>query len=69
MGTTWFKVNRDGSPDKRYKGNYEIPVMGYAQVDFKTPSGLNESYCFSNPQSVISFFQPFVDLIESLQKR
>ena len=69
VGTTWFKVNRDGSPDKRYKGNYEIPVMGYAQVDFKTPSGLNESYCFSNPQSVISFFQPFVDLIESLQKR
>ncbi len=56
---TWFKVNNDGSPDKRHKGNYEIPVYEYGKIDLKTQLGLNESYLFSNAESSKAFCKIF----------
>jgi hypothetical protein len=45
---TWAKVNKDGSPDLRYSGNYQIPVVKYARVQFKHPEGLEEEYYISD---------------------
>ncbi len=52
---TWAKSNADGSPDRRFKNNYQIPVCQYGRIDLKTTSGLNESYMFSNFEKTRSF--------------
>jgi hypothetical protein len=48
VGRTWAKVNKDGSPDRRFTGNREIPVVQYGRLRIACPTGLNEEYCVSN---------------------
>ncbi|AEW01050.1 hypothetical protein A4D02_13905 [Niastella koreensis] len=45
---TWAKVNKNGTPDKRFKDNYQIPVVRYGEITLNTATGLNEQYEFSN---------------------
>jgi len=45
---TWKKANKDGSMDKRFKGNYQIPIVRYGKLTFQSDSGLEEGYMFSN---------------------
>lgn len=52
---TWAKANLDGSPDRRFKNNFQIPVCQYGRIDFKTHGGLNESFMFSNYEKTRTF--------------
>lgn len=52
---TWKKANKDGSADKRFKGNYQIPIVKYGDMTLKTESGLEESYMFSNFDAFTEF--------------
>ena len=45
---TWAKVNKNGSPDKRFKGNYKIPVCLYGEIEMTSKTGLNEAYSLSS---------------------
>lgn len=63
---TWAKVNKNGSPDKRFTGNYEIPVVSYGRLEIKSKSGLNESYSFSSYEKSQSFVETFVDYQNAL---
>lgn len=54
---TWAKVNANGSPDRRFKDNYRIPVALYGNLVFKSGSGLNESWMFSNHGAAKDFFK------------
>lgn len=56
---TWAKVNRNGTPDKRFKGNYQIPIVKYGEISLKTKTGLNEEYEFSNYEFTEEFGQAF----------
>lgn len=56
---TWAKVNKDGSPDKRFVGNYQIPVVEYGAFEFSTNSGLREVYYISNVQFAEKFANEF----------
>lgn len=56
---TWAKVNKDGSPDKRFSGNYQIPVVEYGAFEFSTQSGLREVYYISNLQLAERFANEF----------
>jgi hypothetical protein len=47
IGSTWARVNKDGSPDRRFKHNYEIPLVKYGSISFKSDTGLHEEYLFS----------------------
>lgn len=58
---TWAKVNKTGQPDKRFKDNYEIPIVRYGELEIKSKSGLNEIYSFSNFEKAESFVQTFKD--------
>lgn len=49
VGQTWAKVNKDGGPDRRFRDNFQIPVVLYGALTFGSPSGLQEEYQFSNP--------------------
>lgn len=56
---TWHKVNKDGSPDKRFVGNFQIPVVEYGAFEFGTNSGLREIYYISNVQLAENFANEF----------
>lgn len=62
---TWKKTNKDGSPDKRFKDNYQIPVVKYGNLTITSDSGLEESYMFSNAD----LFEDFAKTYESHGKR
>lgn len=55
IGHTWAKCNKDGSRDKRFNGNYQIPIARYGRLTFTTGSGLNEEYILSNAAAVEEF--------------
>lgn len=68
---TWAKVNKNGSPDKRFKGNYQIPVLRYGEIKLKTNTGLNEEYEFSNYEFTEEFgkaFRDYQSTIKSLKQ-
>jgi len=48
IGQTWAKCNKDGSPDRRFRDNYQIPVAHYGLLLFSTPGGLDVRYMCSN---------------------
>lgn len=67
VGQTWHKVNKDGSPDRRFSGNYRIPIMLYGEIEFQTASGLHETFCFSNAEFTQLFGKALEDYISSLR--
>jgi hypothetical protein len=59
IGHTWAKVNKNGSPDKRFKDNYQIPICLYGNIEIKSSTGLNEAYCLSNHDKAEQFAMTF----------
>ena len=57
IGKTWKYVNRNGTPDKRFKNNRQLPRCLYGQVTMQTPSGLNVQLQCSNPEKIAYFQQ------------
>ncbi len=57
IGQTWAKCNKDGSRDKRFASNYQIPIAQYGLVTLKSQNGLWEEFHFSNPQKMMNFLQ------------
>lgn len=55
VGYTWAKANKDGSPDRRFSDNYQIPIAKYGELWLKSPTGLYEAYMVSNCQSAQGF--------------
>lgn len=66
IATTWAKVNKDGSRDKRFTGNYQIPVVRYGEIQLRTDTGLNEEYEFSNYEASEAFAKAFSDYQQSV---
>lgn len=52
---TWKKANKDGSMDKRFKGNYQIPIVKYGDMTLESEGGLEESFMFSNFDAFTEF--------------
>ena len=50
VGHTWAKANKDGSPDKRFKGNYQIPIAQYGKLTITSATGMKEEYMVSNTE-------------------
>ncbi|ERP30733.1 DUF4236 domain-containing protein [Chitinivibrio alkaliphilus] len=53
--TTWKRVNKDGSRDKRYRDNYEIPLCTYGFLTLESSTGLREAFLFSSYEKSSSF--------------
>nr|WP_314465906.1 DUF4236 domain-containing protein [uncultured Clostridium sp.] len=51
----WKYTNKDGSPDKRYNGNKQIPVYKYGRIDLSSPEGLNAKIMCSNEKIAEQF--------------
>jgi hypothetical protein len=59
VGHAWVRSNKDGSPDRRFADNYQIPVYRYGQLFLTSDTGLNEAYMFSNWKDCESFGEAF----------
>ena len=66
IGQTWAKSNKDGSRDKRFSQNYEIPVVQYSGLHIQSNSGVNEYYMFSNQGAALDFAEMFDEYKEVL---
>jgi hypothetical protein len=65
IGQTWTKANKDGSRDKRFVGNHQIPIVAYASLSLKSNGGLWEEFQFSNVERVAQFLQSWNKFVES----
>lgn len=68
VGRTWAKTNRDGSPDRRFKENYEIPVAEYGKIVFQSASGLDEEYMVSNVTNCQAFAKEWNVLVQGIAR-
>jgi hypothetical protein len=69
---TWAKVNLDGSPDRRFRDNRQIPIVRYGRLDFVSRSGVTEAVMVSDVGAAQSFadcYQQLVDELERLAQR
>jgi hypothetical protein len=68
---TWAKVNKNGTPDRRFNGNYQIPIVRYGEFSLQTITGLNEEYKCSNFETTERFgavFKDYQALIRTLKR-
>jgi len=61
IGQTWKKANKDGSRDRRFAGNYQIPVAKYAEIELRSSTGLYEVYQFSSYSRALTFSQALTE--------
>jgi hypothetical protein len=64
---TWKKANKDGSPDRRFANNYQIPVVEYGNLIITSPTGLNEHYMISNAAAVAQFSSSWAEFRQALR--
>jgi hypothetical protein len=68
-GHTWAKTNKNGSPDRRFKDNYQIPICIYGNITFQSETGVTEEYMVSNADAAQAFAEAVkryqISLIES----
>ncbi len=69
VGTAWAKSNKDGSRDRRFSDNREIPVALYGEMALRSPTGLNEVYYFSRASASQAFGAAFREYQRSLPRR
>jgi hypothetical protein len=48
IGHTWAKSNKDGTPDRRFADNFQLPVVHYGSLLFSSQDGLDVRYLCSN---------------------
>jgi hypothetical protein len=65
IGQTWKKSNKDGSRDKRFTNNYQIPVVRYGGLALKSGTGLWEEFLLSNPDRLERFVNSFEAFVAS----
>lgn len=61
VGNTWAKVNKNGSPDKRFKENYQIPICQYGDINLTSKTGLNEAYSLSSFDKAEKFANSMIE--------
>ncbi len=59
VGHSWAKVNKNGSPDLRFRESYPIPLCLYGRKVFTTPGGVEEEYQLSNAAVAGEFARAF----------
>jgi hypothetical protein len=62
IGSTWAKANKNGTRDRRFKNNRELPILRYGSLHLSSAGGLNEALMFSNAEAGASFAAAAGDL-------
>lgn len=56
IGETWQYVNKNGTPDRRFKSNRRIPIAQYAQLQLKFGSNLGFEFEVSSVPAAQAFY-------------
>lgn len=67
VGQTWAKANKDGTRDRRFANNHQIPLVVYASLTLKSESGLWEEFQFSNPERLDRFLSAWSVFVSSFE--
>jgi prophage antirepressor-like protein len=62
----WERSNKDGSRDKRFAENRQLPVMEYGEITFTSESGIYEKYMISNCSSAEKFVRSILNFTDQL---
>ena len=68
IGHAWEKSNKDGSPDRRFANNRQIPIARYGRLTFTSSSGLFEAYMVSAEYKASAFANAWRHLQSTLHK-
>lgn len=68
IGHTWAKTNKDGSRDRRFANNHQIPIALYGQLILKSETGLWEEYLFSAPERLERFVKTWSAFVTSFDR-
>ena len=68
VGYTWKKANKDGSRDRRFNDNRQIPIALYGDLSLTSPAGLWERYEFSNYEKTAAFLTAFNAHVRALAR-
>ena len=68
IGYTWKYCNKNGSPDRRYSNNYQIPIQQYGEIAISSSEGLNEEFMISNSDATKLFATNLYNFITLLNK-
>ena len=68
LGYTWKYCNKNGSPDRRYSNNYQIPIQQYGEIAISSSEGLNEEFMISNSDATNLFTTNLYNFIALLNK-
>jgi hypothetical protein len=68
LSQVWAKSNKDGSRDRRFTNNYQIPLVRYGRLTLRTNSGLHEEYQISNAQLAEGFAKAWNRFQSSLEE-
>lgn len=69
IGQTWEKTNKDGTRDRRFAGNYQIPIARYGELTLKSETGLWEKFQFSNPEKLERFARSWKAFVASFNHK
>lgn len=61
----WKHPNRDGTPDRRFKNNYRIPVCLYGELTMRSNSGLSLHLMTSQSGAPRSFAREFREAVRT----
>jgi hypothetical protein len=67
-GHTWKYANKNGSPDRRFSNNFQIPIALYGELSLTSQSGLNERYLVSNVRAAQEFASQWNALSNKLRE-
>ena len=67
VGQTWRYLNKNGTPDRRFNNNHQIPICQYSEYSFQSHSGLNEKISTSKVGGIDEFLR-YIKAIGQLQK-
>lgn len=65
VGKTWLYLNKNGSPDRRFKDNRQVPIYNYSKINFTSSTGLNEEIQTSKQDVGIDFKSAFTTYLQS----
>lgn len=69
VGYTWKYCNKNGSPDRRYSNNYQIPIQNYGTITINSTEGLNEEFMVSNAVAASYFTTNLYNFINQLKEK
>jgi hypothetical protein len=67
IGQTWLKANKDGSRDRRFSYNRQIPILRYGEIHLKSEKGVDELYLLSRAEPCMIFDGSFNLLKRTVQ--